>query len=260
MSLHDDTRIELSETIGRRINSALAIREMHQKDLAKQIGVVDNTVSYYCSGARPPSATYLFLIAESLNVSADYLLGLSNDPERTKATADDLGLSPLALKNLKHIASASSTTNREYADVVSKLIESKRFSDLVYALFMASHVGIAEYIYNEIMHSVSSRHSGAFLDISHVHDKVLAAAESGQYNSVISSYLRQMVRFDKGDSAMLENDDHAYDVSFDRTMIPFTVRDRAEECFRAVLRSISQEMERDFKKQQKEMISDGIDP
>lgn len=63
--------------IGSRINSALALRGMKQKELARILGVTDNTVSYYVSGARTPNAEQIIAIANALDVSADYLLGLS---------------------------------------------------------------------------------------------------------------------------------------------------------------------------------------
>lgn len=64
--------------IGMRINSALAKKGVKQKELAQQIGVTDNTISYFCSGSRTPNIEMLISIARALNVSSDYLLGLSD--------------------------------------------------------------------------------------------------------------------------------------------------------------------------------------
>ena len=63
--------------IGTRLNSALAKKGIKQKELAQQIGVTDNTISYFCSGSRTPNIETLISIARALNVSSDYLLGLS---------------------------------------------------------------------------------------------------------------------------------------------------------------------------------------
>ena len=65
------------EIIGDRINSALELRNMKQKDLAKILGVTDNTVSYYVNGTRTPNAEQIIAISQALNVSSDYILGLS---------------------------------------------------------------------------------------------------------------------------------------------------------------------------------------
>ena len=72
-------------TIGQRINTVLAEKNIKQKDLASALGVTDNTISYYVSGKRIPNTEQIIKISKFLNVSSDYLLGLadepSNDPE-----------------------------------------------------------------------------------------------------------------------------------------------------------------------------------
>lgn len=64
--------------IGSRINSALAMNNTLQKELAKQLNVKDNIVSYWCKGERTPNTSQIIQIANCLNVSTDYLLGLSD--------------------------------------------------------------------------------------------------------------------------------------------------------------------------------------
>lgn len=63
--------------IGQRLNAALAMRNMRQKDLAHALGIQDNTVSYFCKGDRTPNTVQLVDICRILDVSADYLLGLT---------------------------------------------------------------------------------------------------------------------------------------------------------------------------------------
>lgn len=98
------TTPDLAKTIGDRINEALALRDVKQKDLAKMLGVTDNTVSYYCSGSRTPNTQQITEIAKFLNVSADWLLGLSDNrttDQATKELCETLGLSDLAIDLLK---------------------------------------------------------------------------------------------------------------------------------------------------------------
>ena len=64
--------------IGTRINSALALRNIKQKELAKHLEVSDNTVSYFVGGSRAPNMEQLIKISNYLNVSTDYLLGLTD--------------------------------------------------------------------------------------------------------------------------------------------------------------------------------------
>jgi transcriptional regulator with XRE-family HTH domain len=63
--------------IGSHIKALLAFKGIKQKDLAKYLGVTDNTISYFCSGSRVPNAEQIIKIAEYLEVSADYILGIN---------------------------------------------------------------------------------------------------------------------------------------------------------------------------------------
>lgn len=92
-----------SQKIGQRINSALASNNMKQKDLAKILGVTDNTISYYCNGTRTPKVDQLAPIAQALNVTTDYLLGLTNDPNVQTSAVDELGVSSQAVAWIKSL-------------------------------------------------------------------------------------------------------------------------------------------------------------
>lgn len=70
--------MEHKKIIGERINSALAIRAVKQKELADALNVKDNVISYFCSGVRTPNTLQIIEIAKFLNVSSDYLLGMSD--------------------------------------------------------------------------------------------------------------------------------------------------------------------------------------
>src|SRR5262245_34607018 len=51
-----------------------------QRELARRCGISEAQISKYEKGTIDPSATYLKNIAEVLNVSTDFLLGLTNLP------------------------------------------------------------------------------------------------------------------------------------------------------------------------------------
>lgn len=70
--------------IGTQINAALALRDVKQKELAQTLSVKDNVVSYWCNGSRTPNTHQIIQIANFLNVSADYLLGLTDTPTELK--------------------------------------------------------------------------------------------------------------------------------------------------------------------------------
>lgn len=86
--------MDIKKVIGTRINAALARCDMLQKDLAKILEVTDNTISYYCKGKRTPQIEQLPKIAEVLNTTVDYLLGITNDPNPQRTAIDDLGITP----------------------------------------------------------------------------------------------------------------------------------------------------------------------
>lgn len=92
--------------IGTRINTALAAVNLKQKDLAKELDVTDNTVSYWCNGSRIPNTEQIIQIARVLNVSSDYLLGLSDvatKNEDVQYICEFTGLSADSVNNLLDI-------------------------------------------------------------------------------------------------------------------------------------------------------------
>ena len=62
--------------VGDRISEALKLRGMSQKELSKRIKSTEATVSRYVNNQRMPNANAVLRIAEALNVSTDYLIGL----------------------------------------------------------------------------------------------------------------------------------------------------------------------------------------
>ena len=86
--------------IGQRINAALAANKMKQKELAKTLGVTDNTISYFCGGTRTPKIEQLVQISKALGVTTDYLLCLTDDPSPNPCAVDELGLSAEAIQKI----------------------------------------------------------------------------------------------------------------------------------------------------------------
>ena len=65
-----------------RLRNLRKSRHMSQKDLASKIGVSFQTISMLETAERSPSIEAFTLIAELFGISADYLLGLSDDPKQ----------------------------------------------------------------------------------------------------------------------------------------------------------------------------------
>lgn len=68
----------LSMSFGSRIKDLRKELNMSQSDFGKEIGVSGTTISQYESDLRFPDQTILVSICKLLNVSSDFLLGLSD--------------------------------------------------------------------------------------------------------------------------------------------------------------------------------------
>lgn len=68
-------------TRGDRIRAAREARGLSQRNLARVLGIGINQINRYEVGANDPAASAIAKIATELKVSADYLLGLSDEPQ-----------------------------------------------------------------------------------------------------------------------------------------------------------------------------------
>ncbi|QJA08600.1 helix-turn-helix transcriptional regulator [Romboutsia sp. CE17] len=69
------------ETIGYRISKARRHMNINQKELALRANITEGSLSRYENDIREPKAAAITQLAEALNVSTDYLLGLTDDME-----------------------------------------------------------------------------------------------------------------------------------------------------------------------------------
>jgi transcriptional regulator with XRE-family HTH domain len=73
----------VSETIGLKTDRLKALREqlgLSQRELSRQCGLGETAIGFYERGDAEPTAKHLIKIAATLGVSADYLLGLADEP------------------------------------------------------------------------------------------------------------------------------------------------------------------------------------
>ena len=119
------------------------LREEHgyksRNKLADVIGIDRTTYSRIENGStKTISSDILIKLAELYGVSADYILGLSNTPEKTYDDINTLGLSIEAAKNL-----GSNTVD---ARVVNELLLNKKFA-MVTKLLAAYYTAVANKTY-----------------------------------------------------------------------------------------------------------------
>lgn len=61
-----------------RLNEALKLSPLSQKEIAEKLGVNKATITNYKQGKITPSLDMFYELCKILDVSADYLLGLSD--------------------------------------------------------------------------------------------------------------------------------------------------------------------------------------
>lgn len=78
-----------------RLLHAMQQAGLKQIELAEKTGIGRAMISQYLAGAYVPKQTNLYKLAQALNVSVEYLLGLTERPESNQ-TDEDEGLKAVA--------------------------------------------------------------------------------------------------------------------------------------------------------------------
>ena len=73
-----------SETFGQRLRAARKARSEKQEDLGQVLGVRKSQISEMERGSTSTTLEKLSIICRHYNVSADYLLGLTDEPKPYK--------------------------------------------------------------------------------------------------------------------------------------------------------------------------------
>ncbi|MDO5124626.1 MAG: helix-turn-helix transcriptional regulator, partial [Eubacteriales bacterium] len=112
-----------SRKIGDRISCTLISKDMMQKELAEILSVTPNTISYFAKGDRTPNIEQIIKISKNLNVSADYILGLSDVPTRNETIQginEKTGLSGETIARLQTEKATGNTAFAEFFDYIIK--------------------------------------------------------------------------------------------------------------------------------------------
>jgi len=88
--------VERAASIGRRVEAARRRCRLSQAELGERTGLHQSAVAYFEAGRRVPSTPNLVRLAQALDVSTDYLLGL---PVRGRFEHEDM----LTHADRKHI-------------------------------------------------------------------------------------------------------------------------------------------------------------
>ena len=71
-------------TLHERLKELKDKRNMLQKDIATALGISLRAYQYYERGEREPTASILIAMSDYFNVSIDYLVGRTDNPEINK--------------------------------------------------------------------------------------------------------------------------------------------------------------------------------
>lgn len=115
------------------IDKALKLRGKNQKELATYMGVKPNIVSYWVTGQRTPRANEYVKIATFLNVSTDFLLGLSSNPstdDKRQAVSEITGLSDAAITSLQKLYENNNMTWE--TEILNMILESDEFLHILH--------------------------------------------------------------------------------------------------------------------------------
>lgn len=117
-----------------------------QNELAEHLGKTRQSISYYCDGSSSPDWETVAKIADYFDVSADYLLGRTDDPCRLPSVVDDLGLSLKTVDKIERLQPQTfDTPNNQIQfrnasshalDVLNCLLESPVFDEVLGNLLM----------------------------------------------------------------------------------------------------------------------------
>ncbi len=94
----------MGDNFNENLKNARERKGMSQKDVAEEIGVAKSTYSLYESGNREPNVKTIKKIADALNVSADDLLGLNDEPVTIAAHFDGDEYTEAELDKIKEFA------------------------------------------------------------------------------------------------------------------------------------------------------------
>jgi transcriptional regulator with XRE-family HTH domain len=94
----------MGDSFNENLKAARERRNMSQKEVAEGIGVAKSTYSLYESGNREPNVPTIKKIADLLNVSADDLLGINDEPQTLAAHFDGDEYTEEELEEIKQFA------------------------------------------------------------------------------------------------------------------------------------------------------------
>ena len=108
---------------GERLRAELTRRDISYREIADKVGLTLTTVSRYANSQRIPRATEILKLAEALGVTCDYMLGLTDNPYKTRyqEIASYSQIAPLTDKEQRIFLAAMAREEKVCAEVDRQL-------------------------------------------------------------------------------------------------------------------------------------------
>ena len=97
-----------------RLRAMRERRNLKQSELAERAGLQAAAVSHFETGRRAPSFNNLRRLADALDVTTDYLIGRTNEPESSGPNIDKL------FRSADELSEGDLETLAEFAEILTK--------------------------------------------------------------------------------------------------------------------------------------------
>ena len=142
--------MDIGEVFGKRLLELRDERNETQEQLAKAVNITRQSLSRYEANERTPNIELIYNIAKHYEVSADYLLGLSEVKSldnRVQAACEVTGLSEEAIEKLNNCYNNKVTP--EFTETISDIISCDSFFEMIEELWRYGETLLqTEYIEN----------------------------------------------------------------------------------------------------------------
>ena len=119
----------LSETFKDRLNKAMALRNMKAIDLSEKTGISKARISQYVNGIYTPKSKSTYIIAQALNVSETWLMGIDVPMEPQKAEIEnapsDTTKSALIKEIIEKLSKLSPNNQKIVIDLIDTMLKNQ---------------------------------------------------------------------------------------------------------------------------------------
>ena len=119
----------LSETFKDRLNKAMALRNMKAIDLSEKTGISKARISQYVNGIYTPKSKSTYIIAQALNVSETWLMGIDVPMEQQKSEIEnapsDTTKSALIKEIIEKLSKLSPNNQKIVIDLIDTMLKNQ---------------------------------------------------------------------------------------------------------------------------------------